>query len=761
MKLWRLTLSSELIGLIAGVLIFTTRPFQGLMINTPAWLLLAIVLLGSLASFAVALGCTLQSAEPNSAVRKGIAGAGIAAVVAASVFALMARSTPGVTSTIHALLGGGLSILPAMFGGLFSAIAVVMLLAGRPLSGDSSPPKSEFSEVMLVWLLRVVVGMIVVAAFIVPITPIAPVPTASNNKPTAPKQVPFIYKVPPEMSSAHALQWRLADRRTISGTISDVLALSHDDRWLAYVPLREQVLQVIDLHSSLNSRRATLKEPISRMCFSPDSDRVFVVSKNDPTVIAVVDLKTDQFIRLPKPKKRAMPDGEILWWRDKEILIVPKGSERFMLNLNTLEIDNAKFVASWRDTDSVLREKTLRELSNGSRDSSRWAWQFSPWFDSAELPEVEGVPYWPIKSSNHLAIMHPEHNSRLVFRSISVESGDRFLMSKDGSKVLRSRGNQIDVMYFDIAESSHLKWEFPMPHPLKECPKAASVEAALKEGTLCALIYAPMINPLTQQVVGPDREVVRGMVHMSYWLDKVATVYLAARYDNIAPGDIISDLSIWNEDKRELLSLNTTHRWWTRLPEPMLGSDKITSIPTLEDRRKQRAYYQESVRKAASDQLEADRRAKAAEVGVVSEQRTPGMRVLPSISLVPNRDNPVKDFIIAHHNKAKNSDVEGLVEDYAERVDYFTQGLVDQKFIMQAELKHHTNHVIEEESIVGDIWVKKLLGNSGYKATYLLKNRTLDLRDNRRTESLHEINLLIIEAPAGLKIARQQATRQQ
>jgi hypothetical protein len=283
-----------------------------------------------------------------------------------------------------------------------------------------------------------------------------------------------------------------------------------------------------------------------------------------------------------------MPRGRLFWWREKDILISSSDGDLHILNLDSLEVDDANQVSLWRDKNSGLKERVLEELQGTGGNGLRWEWKFSPWVESAELPEVEGVNYWPVNASRRLAIMYPGHDSRLVFPFISVDTSDRFLMSKDGCKVLRGRGSQIDILYFKAGVSPHLKWEFAMPHTIRGCPEAARVEAALRQRRLCALIYGPMVNPLTGKVVGPDRTVVRGLVRVSYWIDRTATVYLISRYGEIRSGDVIADLSIGDDEPRELLHVGTFHRWWTMLPEALPGSDKIASIPAIEDRSSQR-----------------------------------------------------------------------------------------------------------------------------------------------------------------------------
>lgn len=596
MKFRRLLFTPELVGIVIGAFILFTWGFQMAMLNTPAWLLLTIATLSSVAAFVTGVGSLSQDFDSHSSIRRGVASAGLAACVAACAFALMTCGIPGTPQNFKALFAGALSVLPAMFCGLFSSIAAVILTTPPANAHHVHAPPQLQAKLPEVWGLRLVIGLLFVAAVVAPFVRQVALPVARpSEKPVAKKlPVPFTYQVPPGMSRAHAMQWRLASARRFSDATPGTIALSQDDRWLAHGSQTDQALAMYDLHNSGNDYRIPISHSLGRLSFSPAGDRLFALTGGNSPEIVVIDLATRESILLPKPKHRAIPQGQLLWWHEKEVLIASIRGDLFALNLDSLEVDDANAVSFWREAEPVLKEKVLQELVGSSGDSQHWAWKAGLLVENTSLPEIQGLSYWPVTISKHLAITHPEHDCSQLFPTITAEPNDVFRMSKDGCKVLRQRGSQIDVMYFKAGEAPYLKWEFLMPHTIQECPKSARVEAALEDGSLCALIYGPMTNPLTGKVVGPDRNTVRGLVRINYWLNKTATVHLAARYSEIRPGDVIADLSIWDEQPPELLNLSTLHRWWTVLPEPLSGSDRLTTIPPPRAQGSHGVYEQES-----------------------------------------------------------------------------------------------------------------------------------------------------------------------
>jgi len=731
------------------------------MIDEPARLLLALAVFAAVAGFTVAGLHSHAGMDSFKSVRCGVRGAAVTAIVSASAFGVMARTVPGQFALFRALLAGILSVMPGMLCGTLAA-GLGAILFSRPLPVEKpSPHGPDGLPESVVWGLRGLIATLVVLAVSLPPGefPAAKLKPAIEEKPVQviPQPPSFSYAASPAITTAHAMQWNLSTTHNLEGVKANTVTLSQDDRWLGYVSDHDAILRAVDL-SSHSERHASLPHSIDRLAFSPDAERVFVATSREELQMGVVDLKTSRYISLPKPRNRAMPEGQLFWWQEKEVLILGNGG-RWILNLDTLDVDAADEVASWKSADEARRSLITSQAAGGLRESPRWAWQSVLVPKSTELPEERGVSDWLIQGAMRLSIRHPERDVRRVFDLIAVEKRDRLLSTRDGSKVIQVRGDSARVFYFDITKSPSLKWTIPMPHPATEGPDSSRIETALKDGTLCAYVYGRVVNPLNQQLVGPDRRDVRGTLTVLDWDEKTMTVYLSETLGTVQVGDIVADLHIRNGDRRELVKLKTPHRWWAKLNQFVPESDEIEAIPTTAEKAKQFATVRDAERAATQAKDEADRKAREAEEARVRQERDAAMkRAEATNSTQPsNAGDPVKDFILAHHRKSEIGDARGIAADYAERVDYFTDGFVDPAYILRDETQYHATHRVEEESVQGDIRLTRL--KNGYTATYTIKTRSLDLQKSTLKEGLFEENLIIIQSPTGLKIARQRAEK--
>lgn len=730
-------------------------PMLHLMIAEPPWLLLVIAVLATLTGLAVSGLASRAGVDSSSSVRLGIRGSAIAAIAAGCVFALMARSLPGTIPVSRALLGGLLSIMPASLCGTVAAGVATRLFAQRTSSIASSATNSRLSTQVFIWGLRALIGSLTVAAILLPPGEF-PKPKPSPVIDAVPVIVappPFAYAIPSEMATAHALQWNFRTSQDVAGVRAGTVILSQDDRWLGYVSSRDTSLHALQLNSPTLRRSATLPHEVDRLSFSPNAESVFVAAHLGQTEIGVADLLSGRYIALPKPRNRAMPDGKLSWWKDNEVLIVGQNGNRWILNLDTLEVDDADSVESWNATEPAHRS-SFSGLAGSLRDSPRWAWERVMVPKSVALPEELGSTDWQIGGARRLAIQHPERDARRVFDMISVEDQDELRSTRDGSKVIRIRGDTASILYFDIGKAPPFKWTITMPHSPTEGPDAARIETALKDGTLCAFVYGRVTNPLNNKLVGPDRDDILGSVNVLEWKDKMITVYVSGYDRPLDVGCIVADLHIHSDQRHELLKLNTPHRWWAELSTAVPDSDKITAIPSRADKLKQFAAVRDAERQAAKDKDAAEGKARESEAARQQQVRLEAGR---KASQPESTGDPVKDFIIAHHRKSQRGDAEGMAADYADRVDYFTDGLVDVQHILKDELQYHSTHRVEEEFVQGDIRVTRL--KNGFTATYLIKTTSFDLQKNTLKEGVFEENLIIIESPTGLKIARQRVEK--
>jgi hypothetical protein len=765
--------SREALGLGVGLLMLAAAPFRLHMLHEPGWLLLVIVLLACLGGFLAGGMAARNGTEPAKAVRVGVGAAFITALVAAAANALMARLMEGWLPVFRAGLAGGLSIMPGTFFGMICAGVAALTMTRVSAEGVNLDVEPPSPSPQTLWGLRGLIGLIVaLAIFLPPGSPgVRPVQETASIRPEPQRPPPFSFTPSQSISQSNALQWRLANHRVFKGIIETSVVLSRDDRYAACLSRDLQTIHVIDLHTEFTSQ-VKLEHRVDRFSFSPDANRLFVTSHAGNHIeYGVAQTRGGRFIPLPKPKKGMVPPGVPFWWQEKEVLIISGGSERMILNLDTLEVDAAKDVASWKATNPLIQEKIVREITPSLMDRMSWKWELRPCVVQTELPEVENVQGWPMTLQDSLAISLPEHDSSLVFPQLAVNPGDWFCSSRDGSKVLHASNGMLHQYYFEIDAVPPLVWKIAMPHGPDEGKDSAEMQRALDAGSLAALVYAPMLNPLNQAVVGPDRTTVKAIMRFQAWKGKEATAYLWQRYHPVREGDIIADAcSLPDVLKGALFEIKAPYRWWLPLPAAQSASDNITLLPSRTAKKEQLAKIVEA-EKAGEDarnaKEEAARKMKAEEearlVKIVQEQaaamaaeRKTAAEKAAAAAMAANAnqvlDEQIRKFVKAHHQKSKEGDVHGLVGDYTTRVDYFKNGVVDRAWVLQDEMKYHTSHIVLDEAVVGDIAIKPAGGGVGHEATYLLRAQTQDLNNNKIGGGMFAVKLIILETSEGLRI---------
>lgn len=739
--------SSEAAGLAVGLMALLSAPFQLAMLRTPGWLLLALVLVSSLAALATAISLAHAPYEPRTIVRRSVATSGIAAAVGVVCFAWLAQRSPG--AAFRAWLPGILSILPATFCGMLTSGIAVLTLADRSPSeqgpSEATPlPKSAVWGIRCAMAFLLLLGLGVIDTFPEPAAVAAIQP--SNPKPSPPET----FSVPKEMAYAEATTWQLFKRRNVQGVAPGVYAVSADDRWLAVLAQDRQALRVLDLHAFDAGKAISLPRPVDRLSFDPAARRVIAVRDASPASLLVIDVLRGAVTGLPMPKKRAVPEGSLLWWKDHELLIGTSAKDLRILNLETLEVDEALVIPSWNETPVTEREKVIRGMALGLRETARWKWEVSRAVQATELPEVEGTSEWPIGLSGCLAISHPERDFSLAFPEIGFQDGDFFSSSRDGAKVFRTRGNTLDIFYFTLSTAPPLRWTLAMPHGIEKCPRAEEAKRALEVSKLCALVYAPLHNPLNGRVVGPDRAQVKAILTFDSWNGGKAECRVSNLFARIDPKDVVADPCLWNGSASELLSLDTPHRWWSALPDPAVGSNGVASLPSRESI---------EAKVELADKADAPR---STDIRLTPGLGSPSPTLIPPAFALPQKSisEKIGEFVTLHHQAARDGDIDRLIKNYAERVDHFNNGWVDRDFILRDELKYHAENAVLEERVLSEVRVASSGGAGSHVATYVLRVSIRNIATQQVKNFTFDVTLDVTETPDGLKIVRQKAVKQ-
>jgi hypothetical protein len=766
----------EVLGLGIGLIMLLALPWRVVMVLEPGWLLLVLLVLACMAGFAGGRVSVQHGSDPSSALRFGAWAAFLAALVAASIFALSSRLMESWFFVFKAGTAGLLSLLPVTFYGMVCSGVAALTLARQDAPANPATPTSPPSSAMI-WSLRTLISLLVVLAIVLP--PASPLrfvasqPAPQPQRPmqtVAPRPV-FAFTPSPDIEHASAMQWRFLKQREVLGVDESTLALSPDDRYAACLARDQQAVQVIDLRTEA-VWHVNLPGKVEHFSFNPSGERLLAVSRlDDERLYSVADIRRGRVTMLPKPRKGMVPAGTPFWWKDTKVLVV-QNQDRLMLNLDSLEIDDAAQDEEWKSLDPLIQQKVTREVVPALMDKAQWQWEQRRFIRRNELPEIAGKLQWPLTLERCLAISHPLLDCMTVFPSLSVKEGERLCSTRDGSVVLRTTGGVLHLYYFEVQPLPDLVWKIIMPHSREDGEHAKEVTRALESGQLAALVYRPMINPLNQQVVGPLREEVLGVLRFQEWKGKEATVYLWQRCSPINEGDIIADVcSLADEPEGELLTLNTPHRWWTRLPAsnggpltpPKTSSrQELTSVVQKREREENAvevARVAAERRKREEAEVASARMAAEKAAAMEAERKVAAEKAASTDVVAPKLKDMVVRFVEAHHKKSLDGDVQGMVADYADKVDYFTNGVVDRAWILRDEATYHNSHFMFEERIMGDMAVKHATQGDGYEAAYDLRVQAQNMGTRKPIDGIFSVRMVITHTSEGMRIILQHSEK--
>jgi hypothetical protein len=115
--------------------------------------------------------------------------------------------------------------------------------------------------------------------------------------------------------------------------------------------------------------------------------------------------------------------------------------------------------------------------------------------------------------------------------------------------------------------------------------------------------------------------------------------------------------------------------------------------------------------------------------------------------------------VAAHHKKSLEGDVQGMVADYADKVDYFTNGVVDRAWILRDEATYHNSHLMFEERVVGDVTVKHATQGDGYTVSYDLRVQAQNLGTRKAVGGVFSVKMVITHTSEGMRIMLQHSEK--
>ena len=777
----------EIIGIGCGLLAF---PFAfsggdlGAMLPAgPTGVILPIVFASMLAGIiACAFGRSAGEATAGFAPRVGIRGAlvatlagGALTVLAATLHAfgighpaenggwltlsafVLPRSRPYQVLVIT-LLG----IPPAIFFGMAGAFITAMLRNPPPSSGvdgsgSASQSRPARSALFAVVLVLSAIGYL--SPFAVPLRPkpkpivVAPV-VAPVVEPPPPPPPKWSYRKSEFFDKAEAQNIDISDRRQLGEIVAELpVAMAPDGRNFAVCVRRDNStsVEIRDLETLDTVGRFTPAADPTAFAWSPDSRRLFFVSEQRSRRIAVFDPAENRLYPLPQPKDARLPDGLPLWWEPKEVLFIDGNKAVSTLDLDTLRARPIEENAKWKSLSKEQQDDVQRRPFVHLSSTPLWRMALHGFIHDYDVPPKAQV--WRTNEILQFALFHPLKSYARIFPTINAAVGDSFVAAADGTKLVRIRNQQAEVFYFDTRMPPSLTCRVTMP----TAPDSSLADQLAKKA-LCVFVCAPLVNPLNGKTVGPNRDRVKALGRIAKWSEKNADVWIEEEYFPVQPGDVIADLHAWDERNPKGTGELGRGEWWTAIEALAPSSD----IPTLKETppidRNLRMIFGASRGADRLDSVDASRPHKAAAVTGSPSGPLPSAPTFapPKTSgLTPEASRGVQTFIQMHHAKSTRGDVEGMLADYADRVDYFDRGMVDRNYIRKDELEYHAPGVrLTENFRVFPVF--ELLSDGSLAATYTIAYER-HRPDGRWQKGLADISLTLELTPNGPKIIRQRS----
>ena len=439
---------------------------------------------------------------------------------------------------------------------------------------------------------------------------------------------------------------------------------------------------------------------------------------------------------LPQPKKYAVPDGPVSWWKENEVVFVPKSGPVVGLNLDRLEVYPIGL-----SPDELAKLK--RELRLDFASNSQWAFGKGSVLTFAERPEVEGTREWNWQSHPAIVLADLERASSRIFMAIIPSGGDVYFGVNDGSKLMQVRAGKLSVFYFERGAVPPLRWKIKMPSGPEQMKDPGMVQGALAKGQLSLLMYAPLVNPLNDKIVGPNRERPKAILRVLRWEGLEAEVWIEAGTEPYFAGDVFSDLHVPG-DPPQLLASQVPIPWWVPVPEPLPDATDPNLLPLRKDLEIQQEEY-EKVEAQRQRKLEA---IKASETGVSPEAPKPEQfEKQPS---TVELEKSLRSFILTFHNYSSKGMLSEMVNCYANPVSYNSLKMDRAPFLagLKASREDYKNM---REIVNGPIKIKSLNAER-YEATYLLKLVYNKVNKVRVRNGEGAVKLIIAGTPGGWQI---------
>jgi hypothetical protein len=521
---------------------------------------------------------------------------------------------------------------------------------------------------------------------------------------------PFHYEIPPNIKSSHIGQIQPDSTHVIEGVLTTgPVSLSADGRLFAFADATRGGAGVViyDLHRLQKIASFQLPAPLDKpLAWSPDQKALACsVGRDGDQRIWILKIDTSQAVELPRPPGRDTPRGEFFWWQEHELAFFPLDEPPLVFDLHKLTLSPLKESPFFTQLDKDQQRK-LDEPSTVLAPPLVWKPGIRTVIRSTNPPPRRSPDEsWQLGVASVCALAHPELPLAFGFDTLPVTEGMQVVFAADGSKILRLANNLAEVTFMKVVQSPQVHFEVAMPVSV-DAVQTTAWKDPIATGRLCVLLYAPLINPLTQKAVGPDYQQVRGLAQLVEWKGSTAVFVLQCCDRPLPMNSVASTLHVWNNARWEVWNDATVKDWWTgvksvarELPDKL----DVLDTPELLSLADRKTVW--SVVKASEEPRHRP------------QSQPPPPATAPILSHIPTPSPPrpfqatekdVMTFITEHHAKSSRGDINGMIADYDQNVDFLDKGRLTRSSIESEESLNHAKWPKCSERVEGAIRAMEL-----------------------------------------------------
>jgi hypothetical protein len=613
----------------------------------------------------------------------------LAIVVAASMVVLAGRLKATSHLPLSTLLGGLLTILPAIS---FSLLLMAMIPLLQSLDGQSptGAPVGDGTALALKSATFSLTALGFASAFVgfgnresremarVDAQAATPSPPNLNYMappPADPKsEAPFAeanLTPEPELASAPIPRLKLKSLQSLGSRVADAdHDIAADGRTFAYFRYDLRDLIAVDLEHLKILARVELPHEAREVRFSPDAKRLLALPVSPEAPLMLVKLENRTVTVLPRTFRAALPSPPFAWWNENEILLQPRADRpvpaMFLLDrLETVPLDQA---AAWTKLTDEERDAWLKTDRRPTVAAARYRLIPCDLPEAAMHPAHDGTQDWAVRSSPGWLMSDSSHAFAQRVLGLPIHGTATTRAALGGMAVLIFHDATTEIASFTVADPPVLTFMVAMPHEADHEDCSPDVHDAMKTQALAALIYPPLVNPLTGKVIGPDRRRIKAVARFRKWEGTTAMIHIETLLAPVAAGDVVADPGHSSSKETRLLSRITAEApWWAQL-QPITSQPVESPVPPL--------------RQDVHSPLLFSEGGLAPTGGDSSPAFPKGFHYLPSD---PGELQRIRTFVRNHIDAANRQDFEQFANDFSEVVNPYFGGPKTRAAIREGE----------------------------------------------------------------------------